>query len=115
MCDISRPTNVAADVRTARPDAVGVDAEGHLDPDLAAIARKAGVPLVVEGKPIGVMTVQHYSDPNAYGLPEQQVLEWRAVVQERFREYRRCMEQYEGFEPPWKMGRQLFWNITGAG
>jgi hypothetical protein len=48
------------------------------------------------------------------GASERQVLEWRAVVQERFQEYRRCMEQYEGFEPPWKMGRQLFWNITGA-
>jgi PAS domain S-box-containing protein len=35
-----------------------------------------GVPLIVEGKAIGVMTVQHYTDPNAYGLPEQQVLEF---------------------------------------
>jgi hypothetical protein len=48
------------------------------------------------------------------GASEQQVLEWRTVVQERFHEYRRCMEQYEGFEPPWKMGRQLFWNLTGT-
>lgn len=46
------------------------------------------------------------------GASEEQVLEWRAVVQERFQEYRRCMEQYEGFEPPWKMGRQLYWNLT---
>ncbi len=48
------------------------------------------------------------------GATEQQVLEWQVVLQERFREYKRCMEQYEGFEPPWKLGRQVFWNITGV-
>ena len=35
-----------------------------------------GVPLIIEGKTIGVMTVQHYSDPNAYGEREQRVLEF---------------------------------------
>jgi hypothetical protein len=48
------------------------------------------------------------------GASEQQVIEWRAMVHERFLEYRRCMEQYEGYEPPWKLGRQFFWNITGV-
>ena len=48
------------------------------------------------------------------GASDQQVIEWRAVVRGRFLEYRQCMEQYEGFEPPWKMGRQLFWNMTGV-
>lgn len=60
------------------------------------------------------MHLEFYAHLAEQGASEKQVLEWRAVVQERFREYRRCMEQYEGFEPPWKMGRQLFWNITGA-
>jgi two-component system cell cycle sensor histidine kinase/response regulator CckA len=35
-----------------------------------------GVPLVAENKTIGVMTVQHYSNPNAYGKREQQMLEY---------------------------------------
>jgi PAS domain S-box-containing protein len=35
-----------------------------------------GVPLIVEKKTIGVMTVQHYSDPSAYGEREQHVLEF---------------------------------------
>lgn len=35
-----------------------------------------GVPLVVEGHVIGVMAVQHYSDPAAYGEQEQQILEY---------------------------------------
>jgi PAS domain S-box-containing protein/putative nucleotidyltransferase with HDIG domain len=35
-----------------------------------------GVPLVIEGKAIGVMVVQHYSDPNAYGERDQHMLEF---------------------------------------
>jgi PAS domain S-box-containing protein len=35
-----------------------------------------GVPLIVEGKTIGAMVVQHYSDPKAYGEREQHILEF---------------------------------------
>ena len=35
-----------------------------------------GVPLIVRGKTIGVMAVQHYSDPMAYADREQQILEF---------------------------------------
>ncbi|HMK37870.1 MAG TPA: PAS domain S-box protein, partial [Bacteroidota bacterium] len=35
-----------------------------------------GVPLVVDEQVIGVMAVQHYSDPEAYGAEEQQILEY---------------------------------------
>ncbi len=35
-----------------------------------------GVPLIVEGKTIGAMVVQHYTDPKAYGEREQHVLEF---------------------------------------
>ncbi len=35
-----------------------------------------GVPLLLEGKPIGAMVVQHYSDPKAYGEREQHMLEF---------------------------------------
>lgn len=35
-----------------------------------------GVPLKVDGKTIGVMAVQHYSDPLAYGEREQRILEF---------------------------------------
>jgi len=35
-----------------------------------------GVPLIVEGKTIGAMVVQHYSDPKAYGEREQHMLEF---------------------------------------
>ena len=35
-----------------------------------------GVPLIVEGKTIGAMVVQHYADPQAYGEREQHMLEF---------------------------------------
>ncbi|MGA2112905.1 MAG: GAF domain-containing protein [Anaerolineales bacterium] len=35
-----------------------------------------GVPLIVEGKTVGAMVVQHYSDPKAYGEREQHMLEF---------------------------------------
>lgn len=35
-----------------------------------------GVPLNVENKTIGVMVVQHYADPDAYGEREKQILEF---------------------------------------
>ncbi len=35
-----------------------------------------GVPLKVDGKVIGVLAVQHYTDPKAYGVREQQMLEF---------------------------------------
>jgi two-component system, cell cycle sensor histidine kinase and response regulator CckA len=35
-----------------------------------------GVPLTVDEKTIGVMVVQHYSDPKAYGEGEKQILEF---------------------------------------
>jgi len=35
-----------------------------------------GVPLIIEGKTIGAMVVQHYSDPDAYGEGDQHMLEF---------------------------------------
>ncbi len=35
-----------------------------------------GVPLITEGKTIGAMVVQHYTDPNAYTVREQHMLEF---------------------------------------
>ncbi|GJM40168.1 MAG: hypothetical protein DHS20C20_04500 [Ardenticatenaceae bacterium] len=37
-----------------------------------------GVPLLVDGQPIGVMSVQHYQDPHAFGERERDMLEFVA-------------------------------------
>ncbi|TAK66529.1 MAG: PAS domain S-box protein, partial [Bacteroidetes bacterium] len=58
-----------------------------------------GVPLSIGGKTIGVMTVQHYSDPHAYGEREQQMLEFvstqvaKAIEKKRTEELLRSNEK----------------------
>lgn len=49
---------------------------GEIEVIGAASPNWLGVPLKVEGKTIGVMAVQHYSDPNAYGIREKNMLEF---------------------------------------
>ncbi len=63
-----------------------------------------GVPLIVEKKVIGVMTVQHYSDPHAYVEREQQMLEFvssqvaRAIERKQAEEaLRESEERYRRF------------------
>jgi two-component system cell cycle sensor histidine kinase/response regulator CckA len=63
-----------------------------------------GVPLIIEKKSIGIMTVQHYSDPTAYGEPERQILEFvssqvaKAIEQKHIDEaLRKSEERYRAF------------------
>lgn len=64
--------------RRGEADLVGVDAPIWL-----------GVPLIVEGKTIGVMAVQHYSDVKAYGEREQRMLEYVSSQVARAIEHKR--------------------------
>ena len=50
--------------------------KGEVEVVGASSAVWLGVPLIVESRTIGVMTVQHYSNPHAYGEREQQMLEY---------------------------------------
>ena len=52
-----------------------------------------GVPLVVESKSIGVMVVQHYSNPTAYTSNEQQILEFISSEVARAIDRKRAEEQ----------------------
>ncbi len=64
-----------------------------------------GVPLLIEGKTIGAMVVQHYSDPKAYGEREQHMLEFvsaqvavaisRKQVEEALRENEQRLQNAE--------------------
>jgi len=47
------------------------------------------------------------------GANSLQLAEWDATVAETFLLYRTALEGYSGFEPPWKLGRQFFWNLVG--
>ncbi len=66
--------------------------QGEIDSTGTPTAVWLGVPLRIEGKTIGVMAVQHYTDSAAYGESERQVLEYvssqvaRAIARKRAEE-----------------------------
>jgi hypothetical protein len=47
------------------------------------------------------------------GASPEQAREWEAIICDHFLAYRSAMEGYEGYEPPWKLGRLFYWNIVG--
>ena len=48
------------------------------------------------------------------GASESQIGEWKTILNIRFDEYQTSLEGYEGLEPPWKLGRQFYWNMIGT-
>jgi hypothetical protein len=54
---------------------------------------------------------QHLEEQGADAI---QRAEWETILAERFLTYRHCIENYSGFEPPWKLGRQFYWNLIGT-
>ncbi len=52
-----------------------------------------GVPLIVDQKTIGVMAVQHYTNPSAYGEQEKQILEFVSSEVARVIDRKRAEEQ----------------------
>lgn len=66
--------------------------EGVAVPAGSPAAIWLGVPLMLEGRAIGVLAVQHYSDPAAFSESDQQILEFvasevaRAIAQKRAEE-----------------------------
>ncbi len=47
------------------------------------------------------------------GADAVQCAEWETTIAAMFLSYRNSMDGYSGFEPPWKLGRQLYWNLVG--
>jgi PAS domain S-box-containing protein len=74
-------------------DQARLAAEGAVDMIGAPSAVWLGVPLIVEKKTIGVMAVQHYSDPRAYSEHEKQVLEYISAQVARAIERKRADER----------------------
>ena len=55
--------------------------------------------------------LQHLEEQGANAI---QRAEWETVLADHFLTYRQCLENYSGFEPPWKLGRQFYWNLVGV-
>jgi len=78
-----------------------------------------GVPLSVEDKIIGVMVVQHYSDPHAYGKREQRMFEFvssevaRAIDRKRAEEALRASETL--YHDLVEASQDLIWKCDAEG
>ncbi len=92
-------------IRTGRPllcdEATDMELRGRGEVEVvgAPSAIWLGVPLIVDGKTTGVMVVQHYSDPKAYGEAERRMLEFvssqvaRSIERKRAEEALRASEE----------------------
>lgn len=61
---------------------------------------------------VAAMKAEFLSHLDEQGATTIQKAEWEAVIADRFLTYRKCLDGYSGFEPPWKLGRAFFWNIV---
>jgi len=59
------------------------------------------------------MKAEFLSHLEEQGASPLQRAEWENVLAARFLDYRKSLEEYTGFEPPWKLGRAFYWNILG--
>lgn len=59
------------------------------------------------------MKAEFMSHLEEQGADPVQQAEWENILAARFLEYRRTLEEYTGFEPPWKLGRAFYWSIRG--
>ena len=63
-------------------------------------------------KIISGMTDEFIHHLEEQGASPVQCAEWEATIAAAFLAYRNSMEDYSGFEPPWKLGRQFYWNLV---
>lgn len=76
-----------------------------------AIEGSASVPAAQQV--VSSMKAEFVNHLHEQGATPIQKAEWEAVLADRFLTYRKCLEGYSGFEPPWRLGRAFFWNIIG--
>jgi len=78
----------------------------------ATLAIERSTPQRVAQQIIAGMKTEFFQHLEEQGANILQKAEWEATVANTFLEYRTTLEGYSGFEPPWRLGRQFFWNLT---
>lgn len=76
-----------------------------------AIERSTGA--TIAQQIISGMKAEFLAHLEEQGANVLQRAEWEATVAGSFLLYRQALDNYSGFEPPWKVGRQFFWNLIG--
>jgi len=80
----------------------------------ASLAVERSVPQWMSGVIVGGMRAEFLSHLREQGASQDQVAEWQTVCNERFGEFARELERYDGLEPPWKFGRRFLWDVVAA-
>lgn len=63
---------------------------------------------------IAGMTGEFLGHLGEQGASGPEVGEWGSIMHAHFADYRDMLVGYEELEPPWKLGRQLLWCMTGS-
>ncbi len=79
----------------------------------ATLAIESGASVPAAQQVVSSMKAEFLNHLHEQGATPIQKAEWEAVLADRFLTYRKCLEGYSGFEPPWRLGRAFFWNIIG--
>jgi len=105
-------SSLQRDPATLDAQYVGETMIGLMFGGLMAIERSAP-PRVAEQIDAGMKTefLQHIQEQGANSI---QKAEWETIIASRFLDYRQFLSDYSGFEPPWKLGREFFWNVTAT-
>jgi hypothetical protein len=79
----------------------------------ATLAIERSTPATVAQRIVSGMKTEFQKHLGEQGATAIQQAEWENVIASRFLEYRLSLEDYSGFEPPWRLGRQFYWNLIG--
>jgi hypothetical protein len=79
----------------------------------ASMATKRSASQRVSGQINSGMKAEFFNHIAEQGASPVERAEWETIVAARFLAYEQCLEDYSGFEPPWRMGRQFYWNLLG--
>jgi hypothetical protein len=77
----------------------------------ATLAIESSASATVAAQVVASMKAEFLNHLHEQGATSIQKAEWEAVLADRFLAYRKTLDGYSGFEPPWKLGRAFFWNV----
>ena len=79
----------------------------------ASIALERSVPRWMAAEILRGMRDELSRHLHEQGAADDQVAEWERILDARSAAYRESLADYDGLEPPWKLGRAFLWNVTG--
>jgi hypothetical protein len=80
----------------------------------AAMAVDRSTQRPIADRIVAGMTAEFLRHLGEQGASGPEVGEWSSIMHAHFADYRDILIGYQELEPPWKLGRQLLWCMTGS-